>query len=1509
MSDSETLRRRGVPAGMNDDGQAILARLRAGNVATGEGDGPPQFTTTQSAFIGAHEMHPTQPVSNVGGSWTLQGPLDPAALERALARLVARHDALRMSVRHGGGPSEPQFADALAVTLTREPVQSVDPDADVEALVRDHVLTLLPLKSECLWSLRLFALGPDRHVLSLVMHHLISDAWSRSVFIRDLMKLYDAEIDGVAPDLPPVGQFRRHMSRRVGLAETSGAVPPELDWPGHRGGAAPPDAVLCETGTDLLPAETFAALRSLARVYRVTPFTFCVAAFAHLLSAFCDQMRFGLSVSAWDRATPEDEQAIGAYIRDLSVEADLSVPTTFADLLGASAEGIRSAQAQGVDQMTPGRAAIGYYNTPKSDISARHLTVSPRPKSQKAQSVNLHLSLHPSDAGLAIRLDGQRQYFDADVLARLAATFRLILEAAIRNPEVALADLPLVTPEELQVQAGRSVRPAPEGSDVDIPTRFAAVAADHPDALALVTPMQQWNYAELDRDTDALAHWLRGQGLLPGQRLAVALPRGTAVVRSWLAALKAGLVVVPVDSDLPEERVTHIVADARCDALLAPGGAGGGAVQRLAFPEAADLADLGVPAATDTDPTRPAFVMFTSGTTGLPKSIPVPHAGLVRLALGSECLPVGPGDRVMQLASPGFDGSFVEVWGAWLRGAALTLCDKHIFADGGVPAEFRRLDPTAAFLTTSLFNMLVDSDARVFARLKWLSIGGEAASADHCRRALSANPELVLSNNYGPTENASFTTNHRVTPDVGRAVPIGRPMPGNATFVLSDRLRPVPDGFAGELLIGGPGLSPGYENRPEARAERFVSLDRASLGLDGTGAIQLYRTGDRVRWTRAGVLDYLGRRDSQFKLNGYRVEPSEIEAALTDHPAVGRAAVLPDRREDGTVRGIVAFYEPRGETVPSLRALRDFLVQRLPRPILPGRIVSLDALPLTQNGKAHHAALACHPVFASSPETGLAQPDDPLVKIWQSVLETDQIPEDADFHTLGGTSMALVRMILDVELAFGVEIDFSSFAADATLRRLRVLVAVSPGARNRVHLRDIRKGDASLAPLVVMPSIHGQAMWAVEILDALQARNPVVSLIFDPAEAAQEGGYARTLERMVDEIAEMPPGPPPVLVGYSFGGTSAAHLATCAAARGVDIGKIVSIDGPSPLRSTVPNPLRADSEDPLRRQFYLHPAAPLTPDIHLIRATRSFPVAKEDYRAGWAALAAGRLFVQDMDTYHGCFSRPVFAPQTAARLDAILSGTTGREARVAPSLGLARIDWSNRVKAALRERDLDAAYATIRAAVPPRGPMPDHVALSLIHLLRTLKDTDGLTALAAQFGARTGHAVWTALAEGNEAGLAFQERAHRLSGATSGAALPLIEALHDAGETSAIKRLRRSLDRRPSCALEAQLAEAVCLTLRGDAAAGREVFARALEFDNVAPIHAVWSTQFLGRRGYVTEARALIRSFHLRFPDQAQRLAARLSGRKDAPRLEVAPAATSSARARRFVRRIAGWAV
>ncbi|GGD29872.1 non-ribosomal peptide synthetase [Sinisalibacter lacisalsi] len=1341
--------------------KAMLDRLRQSaepRPRPGPGAGV-DFSPEQRALLSSEMLHKAQPVANLVRSWSVVGPLDVAALEQAFARLVDRHDALRMSVVRDGKGARPVFAPHVDAALLQPSVTGRTADerlAEIDAQIARETLVPFARDGSNLWRARLYRVDETRHVLAVFIHHLIADDWSWRILARDLFRFYEGAITDSDTGLPPAASFAEHLSARTSPERAPvGAPHPEIHWPDTAFELDGAEAVRRDIAERALDAAQAEALRDVARIHGCTPFHFLLACYAFLLATYCDQDAFGISLSPDNRTGPAEANAIGLFVRNVEVGADIGAAHTFADLLRNARHELRSTLARTTDPIHLGRAVIGYYNAPDPGLDAGRLSVTERPTPQATQSANLHLSLHPGPTGIAVTFAGQRSRFSRDMLERLADCYLLIARQAIANPQIPLAEIDLVAPAQAAAQADRSNAVTTPADGDDITTLFAGIAAAHPEEEALTTPSATLSYAALDRKTNALAHWLQRQGLGEGDRIGVAMPRSAAVFMTWLAVLKAGLTVVPVDPDLPLLRVRHILDAANCKALISGPGpdatlADEGA-RLLHMPAAFELDALPQtpPRVIARSPDHEAFVMFTSGTTGPPKSIPVPHAALVRLARGARHLPVGPGDRMIQLASPGFDGSFVEVWGAWLRGAALVLFEKNIFAEGGLAIELRKLKPTASFMTTSLFNMLVDADPAVLSPLKYLAIGGEAASASHCRRARAANPSLRLSNAYGPTENGALTTSHEIPPDLRGKVPIGRPLPGNMAFVLSTHQRPVPEGFAGELCVGGPGLSPGYENPPQARAETFIRLNAGRLGLGAGDPVTLYRTGDRACWNPAGEIEFLGRRDSQFKFHGFRIEPSEIDSALTDHPAVGRAATIPDRRGDGTVCGITAYIEPVGGVMPSERDLRAFLAKRLPRPALPSRYVRIDAIPLTPNGKADIPALV-QSQPAAQEEPG-ARSDDPLTRIWEDVLQRNVPAGEADFHALGGTSLQLVQMILEVEKVFGVEVDFGSFADDPTIQRLRTLIALSPSRQDgdRRHLRVLREGRAELPAIVLLPVATGQVAWAIDLLGALSVENPVLALRFEPPSGVPLASthFADLIESLLDDLAGRDPAGPFTLVGFSFGGTLAGYLAGRAAERGIDIDRIIVIDSSSPLaRLPLPGPEQKTAKRALVDQLFLYPAGPITCEFHLLTSTRRFPFAGADNGLGWAHFATGAVSEYVFDTDHGAMVTPPVADRVARLIEDILAHRArpdrARESRCQPAL----LEQIHRIKGhALAGRRSDAARLLERL-VPDSGDIPAWIVVGLIRIYRETGQADRLRALGAMSDRFASPLIWEALA-------------------------------------------------------------------------------------------------------------------------------------------------------------------
>ncbi|MEH6372967.1 amino acid adenylation domain-containing protein [Streptomyces sp. KLMMK] len=608
---------------------------------------------------------------------------------------------------------------------------------------------------------------------------------------------------------------------------------------------------------------------------------------------------------------------------------------------------------------------------------------------------------------------------------------------------------PSLLPRSASLADGRP--PAGYPRDRSLTELFAAQAAARPDAPAARHGERTLTYGQLDARSDALAKRLLAQGVGPDDLVGVRGSRSLEALVAFLGILKAGCAYVPLDEDLPPARLRAMAEDAGLRAAVTlPGSAR--PVRGLRVNIGLDDADgqgdgapgpFTGPARTPSASDR-AYVVFTSGTTGRPKPVAIPHRGVVRLVLSEpELPPPGPDDRVLHAYGLSSDASTIEIWGALITGACLVIADREeLLSPPALEQLLRTQDVTVAYLTTSVFHLVARTSPEALSGLRFVSAGGEAMDPRLANAVLAACPGTTVVNFYGPTENSVVSTAHvlRRLPEDATHVPLGRPFGASVCHVLRTDGTPAAPGEEGELYVGGDGLALGYLGDPQLTAARFVSMP--AVEPDGP----LYRTGDRVMRTADGLLEYRGRLDRQVKLRGIRIEPDEVEARLRAHPAVGEAAV---EAEEGALTAYVTAAEP-GRPLP-LQDLRAYCAQWLPPQAVPV-LIPMGHFPVTSGGKVDRARLkAAAPAFTAAPGPGTSPtPADGatadgatadgmlgvLAEVWQQVLRVRPAPQD-DFFLLGGDSLlaseAVTRTlaVLDLDASLGSGLIRALLAAPA----------------------------------------------------------------------------------------------------------------------------------------------------------------------------------------------------------------------------------------------------------------------------------------------------------------------------------------------------------------------------------------------------------------------------------------------------------------------------------------------
>jgi amino acid adenylation domain-containing protein len=878
------------------------------------------------------------------GSFRLRGPLDAQALRRALDGLVARHESLRTTFTEVDGEPMQVVAPSGGARLELSDLGALPAEArdgEVRRLALEAVEQAFDLAAGPLLRCRLLRLGEDEHVLLLALHHIVADGWSMGVLLRDLASLYQASRSGMAPALPAldvqpadVAVWERERLAGERLAKLLAywrerlAGAPELRLPADR--PAPP--VPSHRGARVpleLPRELVAALGALARSEGATLFMTVLAGFLGLLRRTTGAEDLLVGTPTAHRLRPETEDLVGFFVNSLALRVDASGETSLRELVRRVREVCLGAYEHQdlpfervVEELRPERDAdrhpffqivFALQDVPGPALELPGLVVEPLEFEETTVRYDLECHLWSRGGRLCGHLLYAADRFEAATIERLARRYLRLLAACAAEPDLPLSRLGLLEEEERRTLLGDwngAVTAYPR--EATLHGLVAERAREAPVAEALLWSGGRLAYGELDAGANRLARHLLASGVASGAPVGLCLERSAEAVLAQLAILKAGAAYLPLDPKWPRRRLEWTVADAGLQVIVTRGAhvhrvAGTGPRLVVLDEERAAVAALPSEAPEVRVGARDvAYVMYTSGSTGEPKGVAVPHRAVVRLLCGTDWLAMGADDVVLQLGPLTFDASTFEVWAPLLHGARLVVFPEGELSLAALGEAIQSHGVTTLLLATPLFHQMVDGNLRGLAGVRRLLTGGDVLSPDHARRAVEALPGCALLNAYGPTEAAVIACCHRLEAgaSTGVSVPIGRPVANTRVYVLDERRELAPIGVVGELAIGGDALAQGYLGRAEATAERFLPDPFAA----DPGA-RLYLTGDLARWRNDGSLEFHGRRDLQVKIRGFRVEPAEVEAALLAHPEVGSAAAgaLPDA--DGGHR-LVAWVVP-----------------------------------------------------------------------------------------------------------------------------------------------------------------------------------------------------------------------------------------------------------------------------------------------------------------------------------------------------------------------------------------------------------------------------------------------------------------------------------------------------------------------------------------------------------------------------------------------------------------------
>jgi amino acid adenylation domain-containing protein len=1010
----------------------------------------------------------------------LREPYDRGAFAEAWARVMARHDALRLAFSWSGGVEARQHiayrAKPVIVELALAGLSTSEAEDRFTAFLEDDRRQGIDLSKAPLHRTTVLLHGPASWRFVWTVHHALVDGRAIATVLREVMSLYDAlRQDRQPAPLPPATSFTAHAQALGEVAWDDAATfwralagpidePCTLPLPAP----APPAqrAPYCNLQTRL-DATATRALETFAAEQGVTVATLVHGAWALLLHHYTGQspVSFGVTRAVRPIPTDADEARVGLYINTLP----LIVPVMEEDRLGNWLRTLRAAWlAQRPHACTPLPLVQQASALPGGTALFDTYTVFERGTLDDLIHAGLpgtrtrRFTLHertPAPLTLAVyhntMLEVQFEYdtarFGSTAIQRLAGHLTTLLTAfpsAAGQPVLAVQYLP-------DAERARLLPPAPPVPSVAaVHDAITVRAARAPKAIAVQHRNVTLSYGALEARSNQLAHALCEHGVAPGDTVAFCLPRSIDAIVSLLAILKAGAAYLPVDTTLPRERKAFLCTDSRAvlvigdDADLA--GLGDLATPKFSLTQehTALLRFPVTPPARAVHADDPAYIIYTSGSTGQPKGVVVPHGAIAAFVDGARTLyGIHRRDRVLQFAALSFDAAAEEIFPTLVRGARLVLrTDEMIASATGFVEQCRAWRITVLDLPTAFWHLLVDALDRIEwpPRLRLVIIGGEAARADKAEHWRSfVDPHVQLANTYGPTETTVAVTCAFLERESGEGpVPIGLPFPHVTAYILSPTQSPVPDGVPGELCIGGPQLALGYLGREQQTAAAFVAAP-----WDAT--LRLYRTGDRVYRRDDGALVYIGRLDRQVKLRGFRIELGEIETVLQSHPDVEEAVVM--LREDRPgVPELCGYVVPlRGVNTATLEGqLRTHLHEALPAYMHPAHLALLDAIPMTPSGKLDRKALPAPQRElgrrASPPRTPTEQA---VLTIWREVIGLAELGCDDPFLAIGGHSLLAVQILTRIAVQFGVTLPPAAFVQAPTVAQLAALIDDAPTAR------------------------------------------------------------------------------------------------------------------------------------------------------------------------------------------------------------------------------------------------------------------------------------------------------------------------------------------------------------------------------------------------------------------------------------------------------------------------------
>lgn len=1278
-------------------------------------------------------------IFNESEAYRVEGKLDLTRLKHAVRSIMDKHVAFRMVV---------EDERDLTWTVLQSPdlplrQVNLDEQGDrswksLSQEMHNEASRSFRFSEEPLIRFVVYTDGNERHVVQFVAHHLIIDGLSETLLWKELAEFYQT-----GAEQSPGRESQQDTAYLKYLGSEPVRDPASLEfWVDHLLAAPevqpldlrtdyPRPAKMDYAGQDVfldLPPDLEASIRELARDLHSTPFTVYLAVYLVWLARHSNQGEYviGTPVSGREPYWPDD--MVGLFTNTIPLRLRSQVELPFSDLVSAVSRIALDAMKHDhvpfdeiVQRVNPERDpsrtpiyqvmfALNEYSERPTGLSPE-LKWAPEPVNGGFSPVDLVLFVDLYPDRLRLHFQASERLFSQESLERFVRRYAVMLESVVETPNQICTGLPGIDrweEKQLKEWSGTATE-FPREETID--HCFQRQVSISPDAPAVETSRVSLSYRELSEYADYVVRLLKESGVSEGDRIGVAARRSLETVAGILGILRLGCTYVPMDLSYPAERLHFIAHKAGINAVLSAKMQAGdvkelahsvSVIEMASWPEAARINGERSGAAEETrrSAQSPAYVMFTSGSTGVPKGIEVSNRNVVRLVINNNFMTLDANTRFLMFAPVAFDASTLEIWGPILNGGTLVIPDDDQSMDQ-LEWVLANRNVNSLWLTAALFHYMAEHSPAAFSGLSFLLAGGDVLSSKWVRRVLAANPGLTLINGYGPTENTTFTCCYPMASpnDVVSPVPIGKPVANTRVYVLDQSGNDCPIGVPGELYAGGDGVALGYVGEQGLTERSFLE------NPFGRQIGRVYRTGDKVCWRSDGSLEFLGRYDNQLKIRGFRIEPDEVNEIIESYPGIEHAITIGWTAPSGDTR-LISYFTPSFPSRDDVEKLQRWLGQKLPRYMLPARLIGLSALPVGLTGKVDRTRLPDPLLFPEISETGgrtrpTSTTEKALARIWEKILEVDGVCREDDFFALGGSSIKALEVFSHLARDLKTDIPLSTLLEYPTLRDLaRELDRAKARKASAVGSETHRSGwnclvelggEGTRKPIVCVHAVGGNVLSYRRVMELIGKGRPLLgfqSRALDGRTPPQESLHQMAND-YVQELLSSGFEAPYTLMGGSLGGTIALEMARILSAEGVEVDWVILLDtiGPNerdvngvnpeerPLRKRVwksakariayyartgavlscqslgfriPYSLRPFFiEEHHKRLLSQHIDAEYRGNVFLIRGRQGLGGVYEDPYLGWEGVLTGHLKISEIDVPHDVFME---SPETIEQL-------------------------------------------------------------------------------------------------------------------------------------------------------------------------------------------------------------------------------------------------------------------